>query len=126
MLDPWALNAGTVGTAELLFADDGFAAKFLRKVYSNRASLPRGPAAIVPPHNSERITVQRGAFTVHGESRNGLEQRFTSRLVKLVIPKLKAVSIKRMLRTAGIGEFTVFPELAGLCDEIRAAEIEHC
>ena len=32
--------------------------------------------------------------------------------------------MKRKLRMSGIGELTVFPDLDGLCREIRAAEIE--
>lgn len=124
VLDPWQLNKHTIGKAELLFASDPLTSKYLPKAYANRPQLLRLPVAIVPPHSSDRITVQRGAFTVHGNSHDGIEQLFTSRLVKVVVPKLDAVAIKRSLRMAGIGEFTVFPELDGLCDEIRAAEIE--
>ena len=126
VLDPWELNKKTVGKAELLFVSDRLAAKYLSKIYAKQVKLPKLPAVIIPPHSSERITVQRGAFTVHGDSRDGIEQISGIRLMKIVIPKLNAVAIKRSLRTAGIGEFTVFPELVGLCDEIRAAEIEGC
>jgi FRG domain len=125
VLDPWRLNRETIGKAELLFASDRSASAYLPELYAG-GRLPGPPVAIVPPHSSERITVQRGAFTVHGSSREGIEQQFSSRLVKIIIPKLSAITIKRTLRMAGIGEFTVFPELVGLCDEIKAAEIEGC
>ncbi|MFZ0770388.1 MAG: FRG domain-containing protein [Candidatus Sulfotelmatobacter sp.] len=124
VLDPWQLNKENLGKGELLFSHDRAASPYLPRIYARRAKLPDPPVAMVPPHNSDRITVQRGAFTVHGDSRDGIEQAFTNRLVRLVIPKLQAVAVKRGLRMAGIGEFTVFPELVGLCDEIRAAEIE--
>jgi FRG domain len=117
VLDPWALNRHTVRRSDLLMAADSLAAPYLPKVYAKR-KLPKGPAAIVPSHNSARITVQRGTFTIHGSCREGIEKLFSDRLLKIVIPKIEAVPIKRALRLAGIGEFTVFPELDGLCREI--------
>jgi hypothetical protein len=125
VLDPWALNKATVGKADLLLAGDRLAQPYLPKPYS-KAKLPADPAAIVPCHNSARITVQRGAFTIHGSRGAGIENIFGERLVKLIIPRLQAAAIKRALRMAGIGEFTVFPELDGLCREICAAHRDGC
>lgn len=126
VMDPWAFNKHTVGKSELFLATDKAMLQYLPKLYSKHMKLPDPPAAIVPSHNSDRITVQRGAFTVHGSSRCGIELMFTARLVKIVIPKTDAIAVKRALRMAGIGEFTVFRELDGLCREICAAEIEGC
>lgn len=126
ILDPWALNKRTLKRSELLLSTDEVAQLYLPPIYGSSRRIPKLPAAIVPAYNSERITVQRGTFTVHGTSREGIEEIFGERLVKVVIPRADAVSVKRSLRMSGIGEFTVFPELDGLCREIRAAEIDGC
>jgi len=126
MLDPWALNKCCIGKSDLLLLSDDAANPYLPKLFDKKAKLPSRPVAIVPPYNSSRITVQRGAFTIHGAEPKGLEQFFTTRLVRAVIPKDYAMETKRALRHAGVGEFTVFPELDGLCREINAAEIEGC
>ncbi|MBI2682342.1 MAG: FRG domain-containing protein [Acidobacteriales bacterium] len=120
LLDPWALNEKTIKSAELLLTTDDAARPFLPPIFAKRAKLPQKPIAIVPPYNSPRITVQRGAFTVHGSERMGLESFIPERLMKIEIPANQCVRMKRDLRLAGINEFTVFPDLDGLCREIRA------
>jgi hypothetical protein len=126
IMDPWALNEFTIGKPDLLFLSDDAAEPYLPNLFDKKAKLPAKPVAIVPPYNSSRITVQRGAFTIHGAERKGLGQFFTDRLVRALVPKDNAIEMKRGLRHAGVGEFTVFPELDGLCGEIKAAEIEGC
>jgi hypothetical protein len=120
LLDPWELNKKSTGKAELLLTTDKGVNAYLPPLFAKSPKLPDTPIAIVPPYNSPRITVQRGAFTVHGKNRKGLEQIFTKRLHKIEIPATHTVKMKRDLRAAGINEFTVFPDLDGLCREIRA------
>jgi FRG domain len=126
IMDPWALNKRSTGKPELLLASDPAARPYLPRLFDKRAKLPSAPVAVVPPYNSTRITAQRGAFTIHGSERRGLEELLADRLVRAVVPKDRAMEIKRALRRAGIAEFTVFPELDGLCGEINAAEVEGC
>lgn len=124
-IDPWELNRISTRRHELILSSDDVASKYLRPVYKG-GPLPRRPMAIVPLYNSQRITVQRGAFTVHGSNRKGLEEQFTTRIVKVIIPKEHCIQIRRDLRNSGISEFTLFPDLDGLCRDIRAAEVEGC
>lgn len=126
IIDPWSMNKKTVGRAELLLTSDKAAEAYLPPIYTHSKGVPKLPAAIVPSHNSDRITVQRGTFTVHGSSKEGVQEVFTDRLIRVVIPRADSIPIKRLLRMSGIGEFTVFPELDGLCREITAAEIDGC
>jgi hypothetical protein len=128
VIDPWALNKWSFGKTELVitggaFKSDQIASKYLQPVYETIV-LPRRPIAIVPPYNSPRITAQRGTFTIHGKVTKGLEVQFSKRLMKIVIPKDRAVIMRRELRSVGVSEFTLFPELDGLCSDIRAREIE--
>jgi len=126
VIDPWELNKQTTGKAELIVSSEAIAQKYLPSKFFGGKKLPKAPIAIVPPYNSSRITVQRGTFTIHGSNRHGVEQIFGSRMAKIEIPKGSAFQMKRALRASGIGEFTVFPELDGLCREIRAVEIDGC
>jgi hypothetical protein len=128
VLDPWALNHWSCGCSDLVVTGpnpDPIAKRYLGPVYKTRR-LPKRPIAIVPPYNSQRITAQRGTFTVHGSSKRDLDAQFTSRLAKLTIPKDLVVQMRRQLRIVGISEFTLFPDLDGLCRDIRALEVEGC
>jgi hypothetical protein len=130
VLDPWALNEMSIQKAELVitsgeFESDTVAKKYLMPVYS-KLRLPQNPIAVVPPYNISRITAQRGRFTIHGKQTNGLEQQFSKRLAKIVISKDNCLEIRRSLRSCGISEFTMFPDLDGLCRDIRSVEVEGC
>jgi hypothetical protein len=124
VLDPWQLNKESIGSAEIVFSHERQAQKYLPKLFSVKEKLPLKPIAIVPPYNTERITVQRGTFTVHGRKRTGLEEMFKSRLVKIIIPKDSIGEMRRTLRRSGITEFTVFPDLDGLGRDISSVYIE--
>ena len=129
-LDPWALNAWSTKKSDLVitaahFEPEPLAAKYLGPVY-RELRLPRRPIAVVPPYNSPRITAQRGTFTIHGSRPDGLEDQFSRRLAKIVIPREMALQIRRHLRSVGISDFTLFPDLDGLCKDIRAVEVEGC
>lgn len=127
VLDPWSLNEWTTSRSDLMltggdFKPDPVALKYLRAVYDTRP-LPARPIAVVPPYNSRRITAQRGAFTVHGKKEDGLEHQFRRHLAKIVIPRERALQMKRELRSVGINEFGLFPDLDGLCREIASLHV---
>jgi len=126
VLDPWAFNKWSSGRSDIYVVSDTVAKPYLPRLYRRTRALPKKPIAIMPPYNSSRITVQRGAFTIHGDNRKGLDQLFTRKLAKFVIPRDSAVMMKRALRYCGVAEYTVFPDLDGLCREIHAAELEGC
>lgn len=130
ILDPWALNEWSIRKPDLVitgpeFETDPIAEKYLGPMYKKLA-LPKRPIALVPPYNSARITAQRGTFTIHGKRIEGLEKMFTKKLKKIIIPKDQCIEIRRNLRNAGISEFTLFPDLDGLCRDIRSVEVEGC
>lgn len=125
VIDPWALNQWSRKSPDLLLSTDPQAATYLPPLY-RRTRIPARPAAIVPPYNSPRITVQRGAFTVHGSNTKPLDSQFKSRLARIAVPANCAHRIRRELRNAGLSEFTLFPELDGLSRDIRAQHVEGC
>lgn len=125
MLDPWSLNESSFGKPNLILTSDREASGYLVPPYRNKLTGLR-PIAVIPPYNSARITVQRGAFTVHGKNKRGLDVQFSKKLVRILIPKNNCIEIKRELRNAGVSEFTLFPDLDGLCRDILALQIEGC
>lgn len=122
MLDPWWFNKVTVKDDNLFFTWEKKTQSYLPPLFSN-AAMPQLPMAIQAAYNSPRISAQRGLFTVHGKKEEGLEilcnSRRKTRLVKIVIEQSSICAVRRQLRTAGITATSVYPDLAGLCAELR-------
>lgn len=118
ILDPWRMNEKF--TRESIIMDPENEAKaYLHEPYDSKGVLPRSPIAIRARHTSRRIAAQRGAFTIHGSDNQGLEAYELNRaLAKIVIPCASVGAIRKSLRTAGITEGVVFPELPGICREV--------
>ena len=96
-------------------------ARYLPRLWDERAPLPSAPMAIDPPYNSRRLVAQRGKFVVFGESRqplNELDQQLMY-LVRIDISGAAKRTIRRQLLAAGISESVLFPGLPGLSREIR-------
>ncbi len=124
VMSPWWLNRESFGEYGLFPADDPRAREHapLREGQKLEGRLP---LAIAPIRASQRIAAQRGMFTIHGTERDALD-RLAGRsgkerpcLRKITIPGADASPIRRELAIAGISESLVFPELSGLCDEIK-------
>jgi len=89
------------------------------------AERPDGPIAVLPVYRSARIQAQRGKFTIHGRDADGLDALAlrTGRdvnLRKLVLRGHRAAAVQLELARAGITESVVFPELQGLCRELKS------
>lgn len=115
MLNTVALNDKAVGREELLEMHDAVLAPYWKD-----DQQPTVPVAIVPSHLSRRVAAQRSCFTLHGRDRQSLHKGEAAAFVaKIVIPDEAVWSIRAELDLAGIGDTTVFPDLDGLCRELR-------
>lgn len=94
----------------------------IRLVGPARASWP---VAIYGTHNSARITVQRGNFTVAGKDWKPLEEfcdgTSDAALVLVRLPDDRRLLLKQ-LGILGIGESAVYPDLVGLARELETME----
>jgi hypothetical protein len=125
-MNPWWLNRHTFGEYTLFAADDPRAAEHapLKKDESLRGKLP---LAITPSRTTSRIVAQRGVFTIHGAERGALDRLARGvadeppRLRKVVVPASAVDRLRQELSVAGISESLIFPELSGLCREIKSA-----
>ena len=97
--------------------DEAVIKKYLR--LSGRQSK-RGlrTVAVNPVWNSERIMLQKGAFTLHG-SRDLELPGDTPSLAGIPIPKESKGALRADLERVGIDEMTIFPELEHACRHLR-------
>jgi len=123
VLNPWKLNYEVAKIGELIpISTNPLVGGYLAQPW-DKTPLPGPPVAIQPPHNSRRIAAQKGMFTMHGSNQSGLESfpAIRDHLALIVIPGKARGSMRNELARAGVTESSLFPELAGLCKEIRDA-----
>ncbi|MCP5517360.1 MAG: FRG domain-containing protein [Verrucomicrobiales bacterium] len=92
---------------------------------SRAFSLGRS-CVLVPRYVSKRIVAQGGYFTVQASLPKvpyfvGLEQEmaFADRLWKLVIPAERFPAIRHQLTRMGTNAMSIYPDLVGLCRDIK-------
>jgi FRG domain len=119
-MNPWWINKQALGGFELFTAESPRAANWAPGKL--KAGIARAPIAVRPSYESSRIQAQHGVFTIHGADPGGVEALADlddCQIRKLVLPARSVGNIRRELSVAGISESAVFPELAGLCRELR-------
>jgi len=86
----------------------------------------RPPCALFGVHNSPRIVAQRGSFTLYGADIRSLELQETidagpsGILRKIKIPGAAKRTMFHELFNMGISDSVVYPDLAGLCRELKS------
>lgn len=128
VLDPWALNEEAIGMASVPISEqDELRPYYLRPDNHGFARVidARIPVAIRPSRATPRIEAQKGAFTIHGSIKQGLNLQaakldaLSDRLIKIPIAGAKRKSILMALHRAGVTATKVFPDLEGLCEEVH-------
>jgi hypothetical protein len=120
VLDPWKLNEKVAGVGYYFMTADSKETKTYLWPPYYPGRTPQPPIQIQPAFNSQRISAQRGAFTIHGRAIKPLEDysRLRKYLIKVEIAQNRLEIMKEELRLAGVTESAFFPELSGLCREI--------
>src|SRR5690242_769705 len=120
VLNPVRLNQIVCKTDSVVLSNEPQAAGYLPE--SPRDELkPELPIAVDPIHVSRRLAVQRSRFTIHGKDENGLitvAARHPGVLFRVIIAKECIGAILSDLRTCGVSETTIFPDLEGLSREL--------
>lgn len=75
----------------------------------------------MPKHITPRIKSQQGVFSIHSLSAPEFQP---SDIEKITIDGNYRKEIKNELRQLGIGERTIYPDLYGLCKELKALKFE--
>ncbi|WP_214073243.1 FRG domain-containing protein [Mucilaginibacter sp. dw_454] len=79
------------------------------------------PIAIEPIFKNDRISAQRGTFTVHNDIvyHDILYYKLNENMRKVTLPDEAISSAKEFLSLASIDEFSVFPDMAGISQFIN-------
>lgn len=75
--------------------------------------------AINPTWNTERIAMQQGAFTLHGDRTFELNRQQASSMLYLPILKQNKQRLLQELHRVGIGEMFIFPEPEHVCSHLK-------
>jgi hypothetical protein len=120
VLDPVRLNEIVCRTDSVVLSNEPEAAAYLTESPRDEA-LPELPIAVDPVHVSRRLAAQRSRFTIHGTDRNGLITVASSNpgiLFRITIEHRSVAAVLSDLRTCGVSETTIFPDLEGLSREV--------
>jgi hypothetical protein len=127
VLDPFALNAATTGTNEIIVPTELNFSQYLPKSgFEVQAKLP---IAVHPEYTDRRMDAQHSKFTMHGSKAVALEEMQElqtlwekRQLVRILLAAKDDEAIddlKDSLALLGIRNSTVFPDLTGLAKDIR-------
>lgn len=72
-----------------------------------------------PPHIAPRITAQSACFTVHPTDYIGRRYPWPCNLIKLIVSAKARIHMRATLRALGIHRASLFPEPAGIAEEIH-------
>lgn len=130
VLHPWSLNALSLGKKTIPTSSyPGLTEYTLGEPHlHNRKVVGHLPIAIRPIRNSARIVAQKGTFTVHGNHVMPLDKIIEEQnskdgnkifLHSLTIDGGSKLKILKELYLAGISYSVLFPEVQGICNDIK-------
>ncbi len=125
VLDPQSMNKVACGQEGLLTIDEDSSrdlfdlSPYHPRYVSDRQNTTLPTLAVSPLFTSPRMTAQRAAFTLSGNSRRPLNIEFpelvsAGRLVRLPLPPSTFDDAAIFLQLAGITPFSFFPDMQGL------------
>lgn len=122
MLNPFRFNRTVSDYGEVIpNIEDRGMKHYLPEAFSSKP-LPKGPVAFQPPWNSPRMVAQKSVFTIHGSSTKPLEDyiNLCPYLVKIEIDgREREIILLEQLAYAGFTESNIYPDLPGLCRELK-------
>jgi FRG domain len=124
MLDPYVLNQISCQQEEILDIQDDFPHNYFDYFVSDNAStkqvFPADVVAIFPRHTNARLAGQRGKFTLHGtQVAIATDPRFSRYIRKFELPADGREAALEFLSLTGVNDYSVFPDLDGLCRFLR-------
>jgi hypothetical protein len=83
-----------------------------------------GPVAIYPVQLGDRVRAQRGWFTIHGNSREPLEQQYPQLLWQIILDKKCIEEALQFLELAGFNKYSIYPDRDNLAIWLRQKNLE--
>jgi hypothetical protein len=123
VMDPDGLNEAALGVPGIVALDDEQTDRRIRtERYHPTAVLSDGPLpplAVAPLFTNARMAAQRPAFLLCGHGFLPLDEQATVFTRLTLCPQTFEDAVK-YLEAAGISNFTYFPDLQGLTDDLMA------
>lgn len=130
LLHPWSLNAVSMKHRTIPISSHPDLEKYTldEPHLVNRKINGYLPVAVRPTRNSARIVAQKGTFTVHGNNVKPLNKIIEEHNAKgkdqiflhsVTIDGKSKLKILKELYLAGISYSVIFPEMQGICNDIK-------
>lgn len=130
VIHPWSLNTVSMRHRSIPISSHPDLTKYTldEPHFVNRKIKGYLPVAVRPTRNSARIIAQKGTFTIHGNYTKPLNKIIEEHnakgkdeifLYSLTIDGKSKLNILKELFLAGISYSVIFPEMQGICNDIR-------
>jgi hypothetical protein len=119
LLDPYALNKSVRGEDEVLDIENDLPSDYFQYFIADTPVSFDGIAAVLPERSNSRLARQLGLFTLHGSS-TPLEEAFAGCVRKFELGAELFPEAAQFLELAGVNEYSLFPDLDGLCRHLKA------
>jgi hypothetical protein len=77
------------------------------------------PIAINPPFQNARMLAQKGAFTIHSNNPQPLEEQCPESVRKIPLPNNAKEGARQFLEYANLNEYSIYPDIVGMASHIR-------
>ena len=118
ILNPFKLNQESTGQKVVFDRDDKFPIEYYDAATKQQFPFDM-PAAIAAPWRSERISAQKGYFTIHGNDLRPIEKIAPKCVKKIEIPQHLVRGIIKHLTLSSTNGFSLFKDLDGLSMKLR-------
>jgi hypothetical protein len=127
ILSPYWLNQKMIGRLEIERLDTalplGYEDYFVNDRSSSYGRFPARAIAVSGGSDSSRMRSQRAVFTLHGDLERPLNKTVKDVAWKVRLPKSVFEDARLFLQNAGVNEFSLFPDLDGLCRHLRDVKL---
>ncbi len=119
-LSPYQLNQDQIELAGIPSGDHSILGEHMLAAFLRGKKDSDKVIAVLPQEIDIRMMVQQSTFTIHGKGKSllGLEN-FSSFLINYDVPSQAKASIRKTLKSLGVRESELFPDLDHLAKEVK-------
>jgi hypothetical protein len=119
LLNPAKVNQQSINTKMVISISNVDMMDYKDAFLPRKRKPMKNPVVIFPIKNHSRLITQNSFFTVHGTNPRPLDEIFPDTVMRLDIDKKIIPDAKKFLKLINVNEFSVFPDLEGLCRHIK-------
>lgn len=123
VLDPVALNRKDEKDS-IINIPESKVLDYKKNYLDNQPTKIQVPLAIRPSFQNNRITAQKGVFTIQGAYDCPFEVKAESCFKKVVLKSEAKAEAREFLKWANLDEYTIFPDIVGMSRHIKRKILE--